>query len=129
MGLIKKLIRSLKSMISNIFGFIIRRDSKKKRRERYQEPITVPRSWEEDASKPRKKDLIRIRYKRRIPGLKKINRFLAGIWLFMNFVFSQFLLGSIGSQAQWIFIFFLGNCYFIMKYLWGSRREEHAKKE
>ena len=121
MGLIKQLIRALKRIISNVFGFITRR---KKKRSRY---VEVPRSWE-GKREPREKDqLIRIKHKKKIPGLRTINRALAGIWLFMNFVFSQFLLGSIGSQAQWVFFFFLGNCYFIAKYLWGSRT--HEKKE
>ena len=131
MGLIKQLIRGIKRMLSNVFGFLTRRDSKKKRRERYEEPVEVPRSWGKpgEGMTHKTEQLPRIKYKRRIPGLKQINRILAGFWLFMNFVFSQFLLGSIGSQAQWIFIFFLGNCYFIIKYLWGSRRDESGKKK
>lgn len=129
MGLIKQLMRGIKHLISNVFGFVTRRDSKKKRRERYQEPVEVPGSWKPGESKPGKKDLIRIKHKRRIPGLKMFNRFLAALWLLINFVFSQYLLGSIGSQAQWMFIFFLGNCYFIIKYLWGSRKHEGTKKE
>lgn len=126
MGLVKQLIRGLKRSLGNLFGFITRRDSKSKRRARYQEPIEVPRSWgEKSRGSPAKSDqIVRIKYKRRIPGLKSLNRFLAGFWLFMNFIMSQFLLGSIGSQAQWLFIFFLGNCYFILKYLWGSRKDE-----
>lgn len=121
MGLIKQIIRALKRMLSNVFGFITRR---KRKPARYDE---VPRSWE-GKGEPRQKDqLIRIKHKRRIPGLREINRFMAGIWLFINFVFSQFLLGSMGSQAQWTFIFFLGNCYFIGKYLWSSRKHERQK--
>lgn len=128
MGLIKQFIRGIKGLLSNIFGFITRRDSRKKRRARYEKDVTVPRSWEPGKGKePRDEQLIRIKYKRRVPGLKMINRLLAGIWLFMNFVFSQFLLGSIGSQAQWLFFFFLGNCYFIMKYLWELRKDERKK--
>lgn len=128
MGLIKQLIREIKRILSNIFGFITRRDTKKKRRARIQEPVEIPRSWEKGSSQPRKTEqLARIKYKRRIPGLKQINRVLAGLWLFMNFVFSQVLLGNIGSQAQWMFLFFLGNCYFILKYLWGSRKDEKRK--
>lgn len=130
MGLIKQLIRAIKRILSNVFGFLTRRDSKRKRRERLQQPPTVPRSWgkKEEAMTHRATELPRIKYKRKIPGLRMINRFLAGIWLLINFVFSQFLLGSIGSQAQWTFIFFLGNCYFIIKYLWGSRRGDSQPK-
>lgn len=130
MGLIKQLIRSVKKLISNVFGFITRRDSRKKRRARYQEPTKLHKSWEPGKGKEpgKNEQLIRIKYKRKIPGLKKINRFVAGIWLFLNFVFSQFLLGSIGSEAQWVFFFFLGNCYFIAKYLWGSRKDERKKE-
>ena len=130
MGLIKQLIRSIKKPISNIFDFILRRDSRKKRRARYQEPTKLHKSWRPGKGKEPEKNeqLVRIKYKRKIPGLKKINRFVAGIWLFLNFVFSQFLLGSMGSQAQWVFFFFLGNCYFIAKYLWGSRKDERKKE-
>jgi len=128
MGLGKQLIRSVKKNISNVFEVLTRRKGSKKARD--QEPIELHRSWQPGKGKPNKSEqLIRIKYKRRLPGLKKINRFVAGIWLFMNFVFSQFLLGSIGSQAQWVFFFFLGNCYFIAKYLWGSRKDERKKTE
>jgi len=131
MGLIKQLIRGIKRIFSNVFGFLTRRDSKKKRRERLQQPPTVPRSWEgKEGTYPRARkpdQMIRIKHRKRVPGLRMINRFLAGLWLLMNFVFSQFLLGSIGSQAQWVFFFFLGNCYFIMKYLWSSRKDEGRK--
>ncbi len=122
MGLMKHLIRSLKNMIKNIFGFVLR----KKRKSR-DEPITVPRSWKKQSeSKPEKatKKTVIIKYKRRIPGLRKLNRILAGALLVINFVFSQFLLGSIGAAAQPVFLIFLGNCYIIIKYLWLSRKKE-----
>lgn len=125
MGLGKQLIRFIKKTISNFFGALTR---KRKKETRSDEPIKLHSSWEPGKEESRKSEqLIRIKYKRRIPGLKKINRFVAGIWLFLNFVFSQFLLGSIGSQAQWVFVFFLGNCYFIAKYLWESRKDERKK--
>lgn len=127
MGLIKKLIRGLKGKISYFFGVIIHGDSKKRRKKQYQQPDVVPRSWgkpgEKRTGKQYADSLPRITYKRRVPGLKTVNRIGAGIWLFLNFVFSQFLLANIGNQAQWTFVFFLGNCYFIAKYLWGSRDE------
>lgn len=120
MGLINQLIRSLKNMIKNIFGFVLR----KKRKRSTDETIIVPRSWKKQSkSKPQKANII-IRHKRKIPGLRQLNRILAGFLLIINFVFSQFLLGSIGVAAQPVFLIFLGNCYIIIKYLWLSRKKE-----
>ena len=119
MGLINQLIRSLKNMIKNIFGFVLR----KKRRSR-DKPITVPRSWKKKTERKPKKATIIIKYKRKIPGLRQFNRILAGFLLIINFVFSQFLLGSVGVAAQPVFLIFLGNCYIIIKYLWLSRKKE-----
>ena len=117
MGLINQLIRSLKNIIKNILGFMLR-----KKRGSRDEPIIVPRSWKKE-KKPEKETII-IKHKRKIPGLRQLNRILAGFLLIINFVFSQFLLGSVGVAAQPVFFIFLGNCYIIIKYLWLSRKKE-----
>lgn len=125
MGLINQLIRSLKNMIKNVFGFLFRK--KRKRKGSGEEPIIVPRSWSKQSeSKPGKapRKSIIVKHKRKIPGLRQLNRILAGFLLIINFVFSQFLLGSVGAAAQPVFLLFLGNCYIIVKYLWGSRKKE-----
>ena len=125
MGFINQLIRSIKNMIKNIFGFVLRK--KRKRKGSEEEPIVVPRSWKQPSEgKPEKatKKTIIIRHKRKIPGLRQLNRILAGFLLIINFVFSQFLLGSVGVAAQPVFLIFLGNCYIIIKYLWLSRKKE-----
>ena len=130
MGLIKMFFRSLKNFVGNIFDFITRKDKKKRKKT---EEVIVPRSWKETndpnigSGSKQKKDLIRIKHKRKIPGLKRINQLIGGFFLLVNFIISQFALASLGSQAQWLFWIFLGNCYFILKYLWGSRRESDAE--
>ena len=124
MGLIKQLRRSLKNLMDNIFGFITRK--KRKRRGSREKPIVVPRSWgkKDEGMTHRAIELPRIKYKRKIPGLGRLNRILAGFLLIINFVFSQFLLGSVGAAAQPVFLIFMGNCYIIIKYLWLSRKKE-----
>ena len=122
MGLLNQLIRSLKRQINNVFGFVFR----KKKKRSSDEPIIVPRSWKQSKREPEKaaKKTIIIRHRRKIPGLRQLNRILAGFLLIINFVFSQFLLGSVGAAAQPVFLIFLGNCYIIIKYLWISRKKE-----
>lgn len=122
MGLMKQLSRSLKNLIDNIFGFITRK--KKKRRRLEEKPIVVPRSWKKESKPEKATEKIIIKYKRKIPGLRQLNRILAGFLLIINFVFSQFLLGSVGAAAQPVFLIFMGNCYVIVKYLWLSRKNE-----
>ena len=122
MGLMKQLSRSLKNLIDNIFGFLF--GKKRKRKRSRDEPIIVPRSWkkpsESKSQKATKKTII-IRHKRKILGLRQFNRILAGALLFLNFVMSQVMLGNIGAAALPFFLIFLGNCYIIARYLWGSR--------
>ena len=122
MGLMKQLRRSLKNLIDNIFGFITRK--KRKRRGSREKPIVVPRSWKKESKPEKVTEKIIIKYKRKIPGLGRLNRILAGFLLIINFVFSQFLLGSVGAAAQPVFLIFMGNCYIIIKYLWLSRKKE-----
>jgi len=61
--------------------------------------------------------------KRRIPWLRNAKRILAGGLLFVNFLFSQFLLAAT-NQAELIFFVFLGNSFIILDYLWKTRRRE-----
>lgn len=125
MGLGNKIIRSLKRMLKNIFGFITR---KKRRKKTQGEPTMIPASWQKPGDQiPGEEKLIRIKHRKRIPGLRQIKRFLAAIWLLMNFVISQFLLGSIGAQAQPVFFFFLGNSFFLLDYLWKTRSKPDEK--
>jgi len=127
MGLMNQLSRSIKEMVNNIFGFFSR-NKKKRRRSRDDEPIRLHRSWEKEDKEPRsrkgKKQLIVVKHKRKIPGLREFNKILAGFLLLVNLIFSQFLLGSIGAGAQPMFLIFLGNSYIIFRYLWGSRKKE-----
>jgi len=121
MGLIKQLIRYSKRQINNVFGVFF-----KKKKASDDEQIIVPRSWQKPEKAPEKADkkAIIVRYKRKVPGLRQLNRILAAFLLIINFVFSQFLLGSIGAATQPVFFIFLGNCYIIIKYLWLSRKKE-----
>ena len=122
MGLIKQLSRSLKNLIDNIFGFITRK--KRKRRGPREKPIVVPRSWRKESKPEKATEKIIIKYKRKIPGLRKLNQILAGFLLIINFVFSQFLLGSIGAAAQPIFWLFIANSYCLALLLWKYRTKE-----
>jgi len=120
MGLLNQAIRNLKGNLGSLF-----KRKNKKKKVAAAEPIEVPRSW----SKPQPSSSARmpitvIKYKKRIPGLRWFKRILAGFLLLINFSFSQFLLGNIGTQAQPMFILFLLNSFIIIDYLWKTRRTE-----
>lgn len=129
MGIISQAVRSAKRSFRSMLDTVLRR--KKKRRHAGRnggkvEEVTVPRAW----SKPGKSDSavmkpqIVIKYKKRIRGLKTVKRILASILLIINFGFSQFTLGAIGTQAQPLFIIFLLNSWICIEYLWKTRRSE-----
>jgi len=86
----------------------------------------VPASWLKHRSgEPKTEQKIQfIKNKKRIPGLLWFKRIIAGILLLINFSFSQFLLGSLGSTVQPMFIVFLGNSFILLDYLWKTRRKE-----
>jgi len=117
MGILNQGIRYLKGSLSNLFR------KKKKKKQDPTEATVVPRSWIKPEAQP-KPTPFTIKYKRRIPGLRAIKRILAGILLLINFSFSQFLLGSIGTQAQPMFFLFLLNSFILIDYLWKTRRKE-----
>lgn len=125
MGLLNQAIRDFKQLLRNIFRSLF---GKKKRTK--DEPVRVPESWMKQDEKPSKqlgkKPVVVVKYKKRIPGLKTINRILAGIMLLFNLVFSQFLLGSVGVGAQPMFLFFLLNSYIIFRYIWITRKKESS---
>lgn len=91
----------------------------------------VPRSWVNENPGLQSKGvpensrlLIQQEGKKRIPGLLKIKRLLAGVLLLFNFVFSQFLLAATGVQGIFTFLFFMGNSFIMADYLWKTRRKD-----
>jgi hypothetical protein len=55
------------------------------------------------------------------PWLRNIKRLLAAVLLLINFIFTQFLLVSTGG-IQISALFFFGNCFILIDYLWRTRR-------
>jgi len=84
----------------------------------------MPRSWERSPSAGPGKGqrIVVVKHKKRIPGLKFFKRALAGVLLLINFAFSQFILGSLGTVAQPMFILFLANSFILLDYLWKTRK-------
>lgn len=127
-GLINSITRRFKQILKNLKKRFSGR--KKKRGKVAEEEITVvPRSWVSKSGQKREfsestKVLIQQEGKKRIPGLLKIKRLLAGILFILNFIFSQFLLAATGSQGFFTFLFFLGNSFIIADYLWKTRRAD-----
>jgi hypothetical protein len=117
MGFWNQLIRSVKDTGKNAWNGIFG-----KKRNKMAEFVTVPGSWGKTLKQS--KPLVKIKYKRRLPGLRIFNRGLAAILLIINFAFSQFLLGSIGSQAQPMFILFILNSYIMIYCLWKTRNKK-----
>jgi hypothetical protein len=117
-GILNQAVRQLKKSIHNIFH------RKKRKKSKVQEPDMVPASWLKHRSgEPKTEQKIQfIKNKKRIPGLLWFKRIIAGILLLINFSFSQFLLGSLGSTVQPMFIVFLGNSFILLDYLWKTRR-------
>jgi hypothetical protein len=116
MGLLNQTFRSLKRNLGSLF-------KGKKKKVATTEVIRVPRSWGKPQSQPKAMPTV-IKYKKRIPGLRWFKRILAGFLLLINFAFSQYLLGSIGTQAQPMFLLFLLNSFILIDYLWKTRRAE-----
>jgi hypothetical protein len=121
MGIIRQLRRAMINAFSDFKNIFKRKKEKTPRRSRKREPIKINKSWKKNKKdKTSDFDIIQTE-KRRIPGLKFFKRMIAAILLLINFIFSQFLLGSIGSQSQWVFLLFLGNSFIIGDYLWKTR--------
>jgi hypothetical protein len=123
-GILNQAVRQLKKSIRNIFKNIFHR--KKRKKSKAQDPDVVPASWLKHRSgQPKTEQKIQfIKNKKRIPGLLWFKRIMAGILLLINFSFSQFLLGSLGSTVQPMFIVFLGNSFILADYLWKTRHKE-----
>jgi len=125
MGLLNQILRGAKGFLKSLRKKISGRGRGKRKSE---ENSVVPRSWRKPQLKPgekRKKDLdfVKTTSKKRIPGLLFFKRVVAGILLLVNFVLSQFLLGSLGETGQPMFILFLLNSWFLAEYLWKTRRK------
>lgn len=122
-GLINQAIRGLKNSFRNLSRLL---QGKQGKRRIKSQPIKVPRSWgrkrkASPSAMPGKSQVI-YRNKKRVPGLLWFKRILAGVLLLINFSFSQFLLGSMGSQAQPMFALFFLNSFILLDYLWKTRR-------
>ena len=122
MGVIKQLSRAVKDLMDSFVG-IFRKKPKRSRSSSEPVMVKVHRSWKKEAPAAQKKGSVQIieQQKMRIPGLRQFKRILAGFLLFINFVFIQFLLGSLGQSAQPMFLLFLGNSVILVDYLWKTR--------
>jgi len=121
MGAVKQLSRALRNLIDSFVGIF----SKPKRRSRGSaepEMVKVPTKWKKSQALE-KKERVKVieQQKMRIPGIRALKRYLAAFLLFINFVFSQFLLGTVGSGAQPMFLIFMGNSVILVDYLWKTR--------
>lgn len=127
MGAGKQIRRALLDMLDSFKSIFKRKEKYDRKKSR--KTVKVPSSWksEKKSSRSRKKnedDVEIIEQKKiRIPGFRTIKRLIAAVLLLLNFIFSQFLLGSIGQGAQPMFILFLGNAFIIGDYLWKTRNK------
>ena len=123
MGAIKQLSRAVKDLMDSFVG-VFRKKPKRSRGSSEPVMVKVHRSWKkEKAPAAQKKESVQIieQQKMRIPGIRQLKRITAAFLLFINFVFSQFLLGSLGKSAQPMFLLFLGNSLILVDYLWKTR--------
>lgn len=122
MGLGNQIIRGIKEFLKDL-----RKKFSRQKRKRKDEPTVLHPSWSKKdgkAGKPgQKKPQIIMKQKKRIPGLLMFKRLLAGFLFLVNFVLSQFLLGSLGEAGQPIFILFLLNAFIMADYIWKTRRK------
>lgn len=126
MGAAKQLSRALRNAMNDFMG-VFKKKQKRSKRNEAPEMVKIHRSWKKGSSaaqnKPEKVKVIE-QQKMRIPGLLMFKRIAAAFLLLINFVFSQFLLGSVGAGAQWTFFIFLGNSLVLVDYLWKTRKKE-----
>lgn len=122
MGAVKQLSRAIRDLMDSFVG-IFRKKSKRSRRSSEPVMVKVPSKWKKPSTAVQKKDRVQIieQQKMRIPGIRQLKRITAAFLLFINFVFSQFLLGSLGKSAQPMFLLFLGNSLILVDYLWKTR--------
>jgi hypothetical protein len=123
MGLLNQIFRTVNDYLRKIWNGLFHRGKKDE-----DEEIEVPASWQKaENTSPRpgrknKKQIVVQKHKIRVPGLRWFKRALAGCLLFINFVFSQFLLSRVGDQGQSLFILFLLNSFIMADYLWKTRK-------
>lgn len=122
MGFIKQLRRALKNSLGGLFK------KKEKLPRGAREPLReakIPASWQKpEAQAPVKKDArlkVIPQNKVKVPGLRTTKRIIWGFLLLFNFIFSQFLLGAVGSGGQPMFFLFLLNSWAIVELLWKTR--------
>ena len=126
MGAAKQLRRAFKNALDDLLGIFKKKEKYSRHKNEAPELVKVHKSWKEPSLAAHKTDKIQIieQQKMRIPGLLQLKRFTAAFLLFVNFVFSQFLLGSVGTGAQWTFLIFLGNSVILVDYLWKTRKKQ-----
>jgi hypothetical protein len=139
LGLVNKIQRSINKQIQKIKKKLSRPGKKKKKEAEEPVETEIPRSWlekrkhQQPASSIRRKKplvaedtgekiILKKRKVLRVSWLLTFKRGLAALLLFINFVISQFLLAS-NTQAAPAFIFFMGNCFILLDYLWKTRRQ------
>lgn len=125
MGLLNQIIRSLKESLRNFRKKVSGNKSMRSRKARKDEPTVLHKSWDKTKQgKPGEKTQFVYGYqKKRIPGFRQIKRLVAAGLLLINFILSQFLLGSLGQQGQPLFVLFLLNSFILADYLWKTRRK------
>ena len=128
MGFLNQAIRNFKQALQNLKNKFSGSRSRKKRKE--YEPTQIPQKWQKNPEKQSSKTinyknmLFQTRQKKKIPGFLWFKRILAGFLLFVNFILSQVLLGSLGESGQPMFVLFLMNCFILADYLWKTRRQK-----
>ena len=122
MGAVKQLSRALRNLIDGFVGIFRSKPKRRSRRSPEPEMVKVPRKWKKSQALE-KKERVKVieQQKKRIPGIRSLKRYLAAFLLFINFVFSQFLLGTVGAGAQPMFLIFMGNSVILVDYLWKTR--------
>ena len=123
MGAVKQLSRALRNLIDSFVGIFRSKPKRRSRRDSEPEMVKVPTKWKKSQALE-KKERVKVieQQKMRIPGIRSLKRYLAAFLLFINFVFSQFLLGTVGAGAQPMFLIFLGNSLILVDYLWKTRQ-------
>ena len=128
-GMIQKILRSINTWIMRLFRWI-----KGGLTDEEEAGEEVPRKWIRKAQledsrpnsktelKMKKGKVLAVRKVYHVPMLRTIKRGLAGILLFLNFVFSQFLIAT-QSQGILFSLLFFGNTFIFIDYLWKTRRQ------
>lgn len=126
MGLLNQIIRSLKESFGNSRKKFSGNKSRRSRKARKDEPTVLHKSWDKTRKGKPGETAPQFVYghsKKRIPGFRQIKRLVAAGLLMINFILSQFLLGSLGQQGQPLFLLFLLNSFILADYIWKTRRK------